>query len=160
MNIDQVFLPPIRRKAFAYITSRERLLLFTHPWRPEAGIQVPAGTVEPHEQPVHAVMREASEETGLKDLRLGAWLGRQVFDARPYGRDELHDRWFWHVIAKGDVSESWRHGELFASDGTSGEIPFDFFWADLREPLPYLIADHGRFIPELKHALTLSDPFG
>jgi 8-oxo-dGTP pyrophosphatase MutT (NUDIX family) len=38
------------------------LLLFQHP---HAGIQIPAGTIEPDETPETALLREAAEETGL-----------------------------------------------------------------------------------------------
>lgn len=40
----------------------DELLLFKHPY---AGIQIPAGTIEPDETPEIAVRREAAEETGL-----------------------------------------------------------------------------------------------
>lgn len=40
----------------------DELLLFKHPY---AGIQIPAGTIEPHEDPEAAALREAFEETGL-----------------------------------------------------------------------------------------------
>ncbi|HWV24607.1 MAG TPA: NUDIX domain-containing protein [Thermomicrobiales bacterium] len=146
--------PPIR-KAFAYITSGTRVLLFTHPDHPEAGIQVPAGTIERGESPADAALREAREETNLADLTPGRWLGRDVFDAHAIGRHELHDRWFWHITAGDDVPETWRHGEMFGSNGSREHIAFDFFWADLREPLPPLIADHDRFIPELKAVLGI-----
>ena len=33
------------QKVVAYITNGQRLLVFTHPLSPEAGIQVPAGTM-------------------------------------------------------------------------------------------------------------------
>ena len=55
----------IRHRAYAYITNGRRLLLITHPESPDAGVQVPAGTIEPGESPKYAVMREAREETGL-----------------------------------------------------------------------------------------------
>ncbi|MBA2247495.1 MAG: NUDIX domain-containing protein, partial [Chloroflexia bacterium] len=66
----------IKRKAFAYITSGptsgptsgHRLLVFSHPLSPEAGIQVPAGTIDDGETPEEAVLREASQETGLPSL--------------------------------------------------------------------------------------------
>jgi 8-oxo-dGTP pyrophosphatase MutT (NUDIX family) len=48
------------------------LLLIRHP---HAGIQLPAGTVEPDESLVDAARREAAEETGLTGLRLVAELG-------------------------------------------------------------------------------------
>ncbi len=41
-------LPPVKRKVLAYITNGDngdRLLVFRHPYSPEAGIQVPGGTV-------------------------------------------------------------------------------------------------------------------
>jgi 8-oxo-dGTP pyrophosphatase MutT (NUDIX family) len=40
-----------------------QILLFEHPY---AGIQIPAGTVEPGEDPMLAARREAREETGLE----------------------------------------------------------------------------------------------
>lgn len=42
--------------------SGRELLLFHHP---SAGVQLPAGTVEPGESPLAAVLREVAEETGL-----------------------------------------------------------------------------------------------
>ena len=68
-------MPPIKHKAFAFITHAGRLLMFRHPFSPEAGIQVPAGTVEVNELPADAVMREAFEETGLRGLELLLFLG-------------------------------------------------------------------------------------
>ncbi len=69
-------MQPELGKVTAFITrDTERgreLLVFT---RPDAGIQVPAGTMEAGETPEIAVMREAYEETGLTDLRLVAYLG-------------------------------------------------------------------------------------
>jgi 8-oxo-dGTP diphosphatase len=146
----------ISRKAFAYITSGTRLLLFTHPEHPQAGIQVPAGTMKPGEDPAEAVLREASEETGLTTLRVERWIGRHLVDARPYGRDEFHDRWYFHLTCAGSPPATWRHGEGDPSDGGSAWIPFDFFWADLAADLPPLIADHDRFIPELREKLDLN----
>jgi 8-oxo-dGTP pyrophosphatase MutT (NUDIX family) len=50
------------------------LLLFDHP---NAGVQIPAGTVESDETPAQAVVREAREETGLPSLRIEQYLGAQ-----------------------------------------------------------------------------------
>jgi 8-oxo-dGTP pyrophosphatase MutT (NUDIX family) len=53
-------------KVTAFITRQTKtghqLLLLDHPY---AGIQIPAGTVEPDENPEQAVRRETFEETGL-----------------------------------------------------------------------------------------------
>jgi 8-oxo-dGTP pyrophosphatase MutT (NUDIX family) len=59
-------LPITKRKALAYITWGNSLLVFRHPHVPAAGIQVPGGTIEEGESPEEAVLREAIEETGLQ----------------------------------------------------------------------------------------------
>ncbi|MCO6502731.1 MAG: NUDIX domain-containing protein [Acidimicrobiales bacterium] len=50
---------PLVRKALAYVTAGTRLLLLVHPDHPEAGIQVPAGTIRSGEEPGDAALREA-----------------------------------------------------------------------------------------------------
>lgn len=85
------------RKAFAYVTHGERLLLLAHPDAPEAGIQVPAGTVRDGELPEDAALREAREETGLTGLTLVRFLGEHVRDMRDYSLDEIHHRFFFHL---------------------------------------------------------------
>jgi len=49
-----------------------QLLLFEHP---NAGVQIPAGTVEEGESPEQAVLREAGEETGLAGFSILRYLG-------------------------------------------------------------------------------------
>ncbi|MCE5314618.1 MAG: NUDIX domain-containing protein [Armatimonadota bacterium] len=49
-----------------------QLLLFEHP---VAGIQLPAGTVEEGELHLNAVLREATEETGLHGFSIGQYIG-------------------------------------------------------------------------------------
>lgn len=147
-----------RRKAFAYITSAttggQRLLVFSHPLSPEAGIQVPAGTMRHDESPPDAVLREAREETGLTRLTLVGLLGRQEFDVRPFGRNEIHDRWFFHLTCDEATPERWRHDERDPEDAPGEVIPFDLFWVDLPDGVPPL-ADHGRFLPTLIARLGL-----
>lgn len=94
-------MPTLKRKVFAYITHSNHLLVFSHPYAPEAGIQVPAGTVEPDERPEEAVLREAFEETGLTDLTLVGALGEQARDMADFGRDEIHHHYFYHVSCGG-----------------------------------------------------------
>jgi ADP-ribose pyrophosphatase YjhB (NUDIX family) len=63
-------------KVTAFVTrivqGRQELLLFEHPY---AGIQIPAGTVEPGEAPEAAAIRETQEETGLIDVAIDQYLG-------------------------------------------------------------------------------------
>lgn len=65
-------------KVTAFVTrmmnDRRELLLFQHPY---AGIQIPAGTVQPGEAPEAAAVRESQEETGLHDITIDHYLGMQ-----------------------------------------------------------------------------------
>jgi len=65
-------------KVTAFITrtghqGQPQLLLFQHP---QAGVQIPAGTVEKGEGWQTAVLREATEETGLTQLTIQRTLGQ------------------------------------------------------------------------------------
>ena len=115
---------------------------------------MPAGTVEPGEHPDAAVLREAAEETGLPNLTTAYLLGEQRGLPDPK-RDEIHDRFFYHLPYGRDPSETWRHGEFDPSDGTRLLIPFDFFWADLPDGVPELHAGQGAFLPALLERLRL-----
>ena len=109
----------IRHRAYAYITNGSRLLLFTQPGAPEAGIQAPAGTIEAGETPEDAVMREGREETGLTQLRLERFLAQDTRDMRDWGSDELQYRWFFHLSVEGPTKETRRHAA--GIDGNSQE---------------------------------------
>jgi len=145
----------IKRKAFAYITHSQRLLVLRHPYAAEAGIQVPAGTVEADEFPEAAALREASEETGLSGLRLAGFLGEHIRSMADFGLAETHHRYFYHLLIGGEPPTTWRHAEMHPSDGTTEPITFEFFWVDLLRETPELIADHDRFLPELHQRLSL-----
>lgn len=148
----------IRHRAYAYVTYGSKLLLFTHPESPEAGIQVPAGTVKPDEKPEDAVMREAAEETGLSDLEFVGFLDQDTRDMRDCGTEELQYRWFYHLRCTSDPPKEWRHGE-HSEDGTLLH-PFDFFWSDISD-LPMLVANYDDKISHLRASLnTIAQPGG
>lgn len=139
-------MPVFKRKVYAYITYRQRLLVFAHPNEPEAGIQVPGGTLEEGEDPEAGALREAVEESGRTDLQVVRFLGHVTHDLADRGIDEIHDRYFFHLRCTGEPPERWRHGELTPSDGSPGPIPFDFFWVQLPDEVPNLIADMGQML--------------
>ena len=143
----------MKRKVLAYITSGARLLIFRHTHFPQAGIQVPAGTVKPGEPPHLAVLREAEEETGLKNLIVKRFLGEQLLDMTEFGLSEIHQRRFYHLLASDELPETWRHYELDPSDGSPAPIEFEFFWAQLPDGIPELSGNQGALIPELLRGL-------
>lgn len=71
-------------KVVAYVTHRRgdvvRLLVFEHPL---AGVQLPAGTVEPDESPDQAALREVAEETGVTTCQIHTKLSSM--QERPFG---------------------------------------------------------------------------
>lgn len=136
-----------KQKVFAYITHGQRLLLLSHPLSPEAGIQVPAGTVEAGEDWVTAVLREAHEETGLDNLELVRHLG----DAEHHGpgQAEAVVRHFYHLRCTEPPPSRWWHEELHPSEGEADTIPFELSWAQLPHEVPVLAPGHGQFLAEL-----------
>ncbi len=139
----------IKRKAYAYITHGSRLLVFEHVNAPEAGIQVPGGSLEDGEDPAAGVLREAYEETGLENLTLVGFLGEQWRDLRPYGMEQTDHRHFYHLRCEGAVPERWHHSERTPSDGSVGPIPFALYWVNLFDELPQLTAGQGFLLGRL-----------
>ena len=139
-------------KVVAYVTRDEQLLVFRHV-DSDAGIQVPAGTLEPGESPDEGVTREAREETGLDSLKVRRFLGTHDYDMSPYGRAELHRRHFYHLECKGDAPSVWCHFET--GGGTSKGIEFELYWVMLPDHVPELAAGQGDFLAELGASLRL-----
>jgi 8-oxo-dGTP pyrophosphatase MutT (NUDIX family) len=136
-------------KAFAYITNQGRLLVFEHV-ASDAGIQVPAGTIRLGEEPETAAVREAKEETGLSPFWDVEALGVCEFDARPYGKDELHRRHFFHLPFAGAALERWRHHELDPADGDEIAIEFELYWLPLADASARLADGHGAFLERIR----------
>jgi 8-oxo-dGTP pyrophosphatase MutT (NUDIX family) len=131
------------RKAFAYIRRDDCVLVFRHMDYPEAGLQVPAGTVQPGESPVVAVVREATEETGLIGLRVVRFLGQADRDMQDFGVDQVHERWFFELACDGEPPHTWDHDELH---GGGEPIRFVFTWEPIAALNERLIADHGALL--------------
>ena len=131
-------------KVFAYITHGDKLLIFSHPNHPEAGLQVPAGTVESGETWREAVLREAFEETGLMGLDVVRELGERLYHHE--GKSQLHSRRFFHLNYKKTPPQTWERLEKFGSDGN--HHLFRFFWVAL-DAVPPLVAKHDALLPLL-----------
>lgn len=156
---------PRKQKALVYLThrtaDRARLLVFAHvlPEHAEAGIQIPAGTVEPDEKPQVAALRELIEETGLPEsaVRLAAFLGVGMHDAVVDGKSELHYRFWFHAEYVGEEPppERWQHAEQTPGDSTPGPIPLEFYWVDLPDGVPPLAGKQDIRLPSLLKRLGL-----
>ena len=147
---------PVKRKALAYITNGNRLLVFRQPNYPDAGIQVPGGTIRDDETPVDAVIREAREETGLNGLVHVSFLGDVLHDRTPFGEHTIHHRRYFHLRIDGPVQETSQHIETDPSEGEDETVLFEFFWVDLPDGIPELIRSRDEMIPALLASLRRS----
>jgi len=119
----------LKQKVLSYITKGDHLLIFRHTQYPEVGYQVPGGSILPHEQPAEAALREAIEETGLKQLRFRSYLGKQTYDMRPF-KNELQERHVYHFSCDEPTQELWQHYETHPETG-GRPIEFEFSWVPL-----------------------------
>lgn len=144
-------------KVFAYITHGSRLLVFRHSSFPEAGIQVPGGTVEFGGTTERAIVREVIEETGLTQISGPRIIGEGWFDLPNGGLTENHHRFFFHFTLGEFSAATWRHWEENRSDGESEAIEFEFYWVDLAITSPDLIAGMDMLLPTLKNILGITN---
>jgi 8-oxo-dGTP diphosphatase len=144
----------LQHKVYAYVTQGPRLLVLRHPGAPEAGLQLPGGSLEEGEAPAVGALREAAEETGLGGLRLVAHLGTVDFPVPALGR--LFRRHFFHLVCDAETPERWHHDEATPSDGTPGPIPLEFFWVALPGGVPPMAPGHDVFLPALCARLGLT----
>lgn len=145
---------PIVDKVVAYITSGNRLMVFRHVHYPEAGVQVPAGTKGVNETPLKAAFREAREESDLQQLTLVSFLGERDVDVTPYGKEQVHHRWFFHFEAPSNLPERWRHDETDPSDGSADVYEFEFSWAGLEAQDLTLAGEQDAMLPELHRSMN------
>lgn len=121
------------------IDADDRLLVFEHPRSPTAGVQLPAGTMEPGEEPVAAAFRELCEETGKDSFEITRFVAsRQIAEVRQ-GREELHDRWFFQASPIQELPDGWMGGEWTSA----GWEPFRFYWIDRARAETVLTPDHA-----------------
>ena len=120
-----------KKKVLAYITRGKQLLVFRHPQFPEAGLQVPAGTVEENESLDEAVLRETEEETGLENFKILSFLGESFLEYELDGKKIAEKRYFYHLLPPENIPETWLAYEWSPSDGSPAPIEFEYFWLDL-----------------------------
>ena len=138
----------VKGKVFAYVTRGKELLVFRHRDFPEAGIQVPGGSIEDGEEPEQAALRELREESGLTEVRMIGLVGRYLYNPAHLA-DEVHDRYVYHLELSGPAGESWLHYETDPSDG-GPPLAFCFFWMSLQDPELQLAGGRGDMLHRLR----------
>lgn len=134
-------------KVAAYITWHDRLLVFRHPDAPEAGVQVPAGTVEDGEPLEAAVLREAQEETNLSNLTIVSYLGQQEYGLENAGgQPRRARRHFFHLQFSGEAPQRWQHLEMTPSEGGEGPLLFELWWVAYPDEVPTLAGNQDKFL--------------
>ena len=132
-------------KVICFVVRDGRLLVFRHRDHPEAGVQVPAGTLHPREAPEAGAIRETEEETGRRGYRIVAALGeydhefRNTFAGRE--RHELHHRHVFRLEPPSGLPESWSH---LGEEG-DGDFWFEFSWVPIGPGL-VLAGDQHRLL--------------
>jgi 8-oxo-dGTP pyrophosphatase MutT (NUDIX family) len=120
----------VRQKALAYVVREGRLLVMRHTdySYEEVGIQVPAGGIRPGEPAHEAAVREAREETGLRDFAVVKKLGEFDYDVTPY-RFEIQHCHVFHLRLGEQTPERWASRE--EHDGRHAPTRLECFWIPL-----------------------------
>jgi len=122
-------------KVLCYVVRDGRLLVFGHRDYPEAGVQVPAGTLHEGEDPTIGALRETDEETGRTGFRVLRALGRFDHEFRNtfagVERHEIHVRHVFLVEPPAGLPERWSH---LAEEG-NGDFWFEFSWMPIDDGL-------------------------
>lgn len=122
-------------KAICYVVRDRQVLVFRHRDYPEAGLQVPAGTLLAGEAPAAGAIRETEEETGRSGFQIVRALGvidhefRDTFAG--VERHELHERHYFLLAPPPGLPERWSH---LAEEG-DGDFWFEFSWIPLTAEL-------------------------
>ena len=120
---------PVVDKVVAYITRKTNgyieLLVFEHDkqWS-EAGLQVPAGTVDKSEDVEAAVFREIEEEVGLRNLKLISKIDEYYMYRNTH--EQFNRRHIYHLEATGCISDRWTH--RVSGGGLDDGMHFHCFW--------------------------------
>lgn len=126
-------------KAHAYITRRGdevvELLVFAHRHNPDAGVQVPGGTLDPGETAIEALHRELFEESGLTALEVIRPLGVRVLPSPIHG-DPVRYHAF-HLVGQSELPDGWVHTVSAGEDDLG--LAFEYFWLSLSEAALELI---------------------
>ena len=135
-------------KVMAYITRfnghHKELLVYKHKDYREAGVQVPAGTVEQGETIEEALYREVKEESGLMEFLSVTKLTTYVYHHE--GKSQYHERHVFHLAVSEEVPEHWEHE--VNSEGEDAGLIFSYYWVPI-QAVPKLAVNQDDCINQL-----------
>lgn len=138
----------MKKKVLAYITrkhlGRDEILVFLHRDHPEAGLQVPGGTVDPGEDLVEAILREIFEESGLvfDKADIAQMLGETHYQRKDI--PEINHRHYFLIRTKG-LAGSWAH--TVHSSGADDGLVFLYSWMETNRAKQELTGQMGELLP-------------
>jgi len=137
----------LKRKVLAYITKGEgtkrEILVFEHKDNPNAGLQVPGGTIEVDELLIDALYREIEEETGInrEDLELKGKVNKSNYF--PEHKNVIYERNIFHLTFIGKEYDGWEHRVY--GGGEDDGMTFCHRWVPINK-LPELAANQDQAI--------------
>jgi len=139
-----------RQKVQCYITREHagslQVLVFEHVDYPDAGVQVPAGSIEPGETPEEAALREAREESGIQQLCVQRYIGK--FHWWHADRREDHERHIFQLTTKQTLPERWQH--TVSAGAEDKGIRFACYWLDCAVAVQVLSGNQGDYLQYLE----------
>lgn len=124
-----------RRRAYIYLTRQKEqgleVAVFRHPDFEvmTLGIQVPGGTIEPHETPKAGVLREAFEESGIDSFTKVRLLASDSWCGDHDGIERK--RYFYQLYVSRPLPDTWNHT---VSDGELDKgMVFEYSWLGVAE---------------------------
>lgn len=136
---------PTVEKVVAYIVRGQEILVFEHDAQfSDAGIQVPAGTVDAGEEIAAAALREAQEECGLKDLRILRKAQEYILFRNTH---KQFNRRHVFVMETRDERGSWTH--QVAGRGSDQGMNFHYRWMPIAEAEACLAGSLGSSLRKL-----------
>jgi 8-oxo-dGTP pyrophosphatase MutT (NUDIX family) len=120
-------IPDKVRAVIFYRKPSLKVLVFDQPDYPEAGVQIPGGTVDPGEKLEETLERELVEETGVSFKGKRSFINSRVI-THPVTGNEQREHTFCIEVSADSLSETWTHN--VTGGGEDEGINFRYYWEE------------------------------